>query len=50
MEEGASQVDYPGAAVLKVWVATQTWVAKGQKMGRAKVIQICQKKIFSFQF
>jgi len=28
--------------VLKVWVATQTWVAKGRKMGGAKVIQICQ--------
>ena len=25
----------PRAVVLKVWVATQTWVAEGQKMGRA---------------
>ena len=28
--------------VLKLWVATQIWVAEGQKLGRAKVIQICQ--------
>ena len=34
--------------VLKVWVATQTWVAEGQKMGRDIVIQICQNLIFKF--
>ena len=30
----------PTLVVRKVWVTTQTWVAEGQKMGRAKVIQI----------
>jgi len=37
-------------AVPKVWVATQTWVAKGRKMGRAKVIQLCQNELFYFHF
>ena len=36
------------SGVLKVWVATQTWVVEGQKMGRDLVIQICQNSIFKF--
>jgi len=38
------------AAVPKGWVETQTWVAKGRKMGHAKVIPICQNELFSFHF
>jgi len=41
-------VDTTKPAVPNVWVATQTWVAKGLKMGRAEVIQICQNKLFYF--
>jgi len=37
-------------AVPKVWVVTQTWVAKGRKMCRAKVIQICQNETYFFSF
>jgi len=38
------------AAILKVWVATQTWVAKDRKMSGAMVIQICHKNFFRFIF
>ena len=32
------------SVVLKVWVATQTRVEEGKKIGRAKLNQICQNK------
>ena len=35
--------------VLKVWVATQTWVLKTLGMGRAKVIQIRQNNFLQDQ-
>jgi len=45
---GFANKNWLRSKVLKVWVATQTWVTEGQKMGRNIVIQICQNSSFKF--
>jgi len=40
--------DHFNSAVPKAWVAAQTLVVKGRKMGHPEVIEICQNELFSF--